>query len=43
MLRTSVGLAVAGICLGGAVLGVIIVVKVVDQILESTGCIGRTK
>lgn len=35
MLRTPVGLAVAGIVLGGAVCGVIAVVKIVDSILEA--------
>lgn len=43
MLRTPVGLAVAGIVLGGAVCGVVIVVKIVDSIMEATGCIGRGK
>lgn len=43
MLRTPVGLAVAGIVLGGVVLGVYAVAKVIDQVMEATGCIGRTK
>lgn len=43
MLRTPVGLAIAGIVLGGAVCGVIIVAKVIDSIMEATGCIGRGK
>lgn len=43
MIRTPVGLAVAGIVIGGAVCGVVIVAKVIDQILEATGCIGKTK
>lgn len=35
MLRTPVGLAVAGIVLGGAVYGVIGVIKILDEILEA--------
>lgn len=40
MLRTPVGLAVAGIVLGGAVAGVVIVVRIVDSIMENV-CLPR--
>lgn len=47
MFRTPVGLALAGIVLGGAVLGVYGIYRMVEpaleQILRACGCIGRTK
>ena len=40
MLRTPVGLVVTGLVLGGAVAGVVIVVRIVDSIMEAT-CLPR--